>query len=378
MTSDNASRDGRGTFENVRRRRFLAGSAGAGTLMLAGCLGDDGTDDDTGDDTGDTTDDDGDGDNGDPDGERVTMITNPSGTIGEQLGNGLMSYLSQNSGYTGNAQAGTGSIAAIAQVMRGEAELTMAVTTMTVDGYNRNEPFDDDFEYDPLQMTSLYDLRLAVVCKVDDDYQYVSDLDGEPWATGPEAASFLPTLERGYSLIMDDFNAVHQAPNDMGSQLAADQVKAAMHMNIFGGSIPSFAQEIAARNDLRLLGWQDDEMALIEDDPDVNSVTTANQFYEEENQIDEFVMEDETFMLVTNYHLLAHSGVSESVVYDAMNTWFQGRDELPDVHAAFGAWTNEDFWPSLVDTRLPFHPGAAEVLRENDLWHDDFEEGSLD
>lgn len=306
------------------------------------------------------------------------MLTNPPGTIGEQLGNGLMSYVTQNTGLTGSAQAGTGSIQNIAQTMRGEAEMTMAVTTMTVNGYERNEPFDSDFPHDPLQMTSLYDLRFGIVCKVQDDFQYVSDLSGQPFATGPEAASFLPTLKRAFSQVMDEFKPVHQAPNDMPSQLAADQVKASLHMNIFGAAIPSFAQQIAASNDLRLLGWTEENMQTIRDDPDVNFVMQPNSLYEEQDQIDEFVMEGETFMVVTNYNLIAHSGVPQDVVYTAMNTWFQGRDELPDVHGAFNAWTNADFWPSLVDTRLPFHPGAAQVLRENDLWQSDFQEGSLD
>lgn len=369
----------------IDRRRVLLGTAGAGSLLIAGCSG---GGDGGGGDGGDGGGGDGGGDGGSSDGGsgggdggpsgRVTMLTNPPGTIGEQLGNGLMSFLTQNTDMTGSAQSGTGSIQNIAQTMRGEAEMTMAVTTMTVDGFKRNDPFNADLPHDPLQLTSLYDLRLAVVCKVQDDFQYVSDLSGQPFATGPEAASFLPTLERAFGQVMDEFNPVHQAPNDMPSQLAADQVKASLHMNIFGSAIPSFAQQIAASNDLRLLGWKEEDLQKIKDNPDINWANTPNSFYKDQDQIDEFVMEGETFMVVTNYNLISHSGVSKEVVYTAMNSWFQNREQLPEIHGAFNAWTNADFWPSLVDTRLPFHPGAAKVLKENDLWQDDFQEGNLD
>lgn len=381
MSPSNQPTDGTRTII-ASRRKLLQSSVGASSLLLAGCLGGggdgDGEDGDADMDQGTTVSGTNEGgDDGTPTG-RVTMLTNPPGTIGEQLGNGLMSFLTQNTGLTGSAQAGTGSTQNIAQTMRGEADMTMAVTTMTVDGYERNEPFDSDFPHKPLQLTSLYDLRLAPVCKIQDDYQFVSDLSGEPLATGPEAASFLPTMERAFNVAMDDVSLVHQAPNDMASQLAADQVKATLHMNIFGSVIPSFAQQIGANNDLRLLGWTEENMNNIRDNPDINHVMQSNSLYEEENQVDEFVMDGETFIVVTNYNLLSHSGVSQEVVYTAMNTWFQQRTELPEVHGAFNVWTNADFWPSLVDSRLPFHPGAAQVLKENDLWRDDFQEGALD
>lgn len=373
----------------IRRRRFLVGSAGAGSLLLAGCSGGgdggDGGGEDGGSDGGDGGGDGGNGDSDAGDGDsnggsggpsgRVTMLTAPPGTQGNAMGNAMMSLLTQETDLEGSAQAGSGSTQNVIQVMRGEAELSRGVTSLLYSAYQREEPVDVETEYDPLQLTSHQYLRLFAVAKAGSDYEYVSDLSGQPFGVGPQAASFQFALSSHFETAMDDYTPSFQAPNDMAPQLAADNLDATIVMNA-NGAVPSFAQQIIARNDVRLLGWREETMAEIRDDPDLNSFMQPNSFWEEQG-VSEFTMDGETFVPAVNYSMISSGATSQEVVYTFLNTMFQNRDQLPELNAGFAPWTEASFWNQLCDPRIPFHPGAAQLLRENDLWQDDFQEAEI-
>ncbi|MGQ4556823.1 TAXI family TRAP transporter solute-binding subunit [Halobellus sp. GM3] len=354
-------------------------SAGLGSVFLAGCSsGSSGNNQSGGDSDGS---DGGGGSDGSSDttttsgssSNRVTMLTSPPGTLGNAMGNGMMSLFSQETEYSGSASAGSGSIQNIVEVMRGEADLSRGVTSVLWAAYNGEDPVNVDAEYQPLQLISHQYLRAALVCKTSDDFEYVSDLSGSPVARGPQAASFQPALDLAYNAVMDDHNDAYQAPNEMAPALAAGNVKASIIMNT-NGAMPSFAQEVASRSSTRLLGWKEENIQQIRDMDNVTGVMQANDFWD---GVDEFVMSPDTFMPSVNYSMISSAATSSEVVYTFLDTIFSNRDGLPDIHAGFGPWTDEEWYTRLVDPRIPFHPGAAEFLRDNDLWSDDFQEADV-
>jgi len=374
----------------VNRRRFLLASAGVGTVALAGCAGGgDGGGNEAGGET-DTAGDEGGGDeemeSGDGEdgtemesgdggsGARVTMLTSPPGTAGNSMGNVMMSLLTQETDLEGSASAGSGSIQNVVQVMRGEANISRGVTSLLVKAFNSEEPVDVDTEYRPLQLFSHQILRLPLVVKAGSDYQYYSDLSGVQVARGPQPASFQPALGRALETMIDDHQAAYQSPGQMAPALAAGNVGASVIMDA-NGAMPSFAQEIASRNDLRMLGITEENRTALEERDDVSTATLPNEDWGD--AVDEFVMESETFMPTVNYSMISSGATDAETVYTFCNTVFQNRETLPDQFAGFAPWTEADWYPSLCVPEVPFHPGAAQFLRENDLWHDEFQEAEI-
>lgn len=359
----------------VSRRRFLAGSAGTSTVLLAGCMGGDGDGGDGGGGDGGSGDDGGGdgGDGGDGDGPsgRVTALTTPEGSAGHVMGNGLMSLISQETDLTGSAQAGTGSQANIAAIMNGDADFSWGVSQILWDAYEGNEPFDqEDFEYQPLQLHTFYNVVVGIGAKTSSDYQYISDLEGRPIAVGPRETSFYPVLEAFLTTILDDYNPVYQAPPDIASQLAADNVDAAIILSLGSGDLPSWTQETVNTNDIRMLGVRDENVQSIRDNPAATSVMQSNDFW---SGVQEYTTEGETLIVSTNYNAISSMATSEDVIYTVMRTAWDNRDGLTDVHPAFQIWQEDENWVELCDPRLPFHPGAAQFLQEEDLWRDDFQ-----
>mgnify|MGYP000536494869 CR=1 FL=1 len=365
---------------SANRRRFLLASAGAGSLFLAGCSGDGG---DGSSDGGDGSSDGGDGSSdggsdtttasGGPSG-RVTMLTSPPGTAGNAMGNAMMSLLTQKTDLEGSASAGNGSIQNVVQVMRGEANISRGVTTLLESAFNHEKPVDVETEYQPLQLFSHQVLRLPIVVRTGSDYQYYSDLSGVKVARGPQPASFQPTLDSAFNAIIEDHQAAYQAPNQMAPALAAGNVGASIIMDA-NGAMPSFAQEIAARNDLRMLGVKEENQTTLKESGDVTTSVFSNDNWGD--AVDEFVMEGETFMPVVHYSMISSAATSADVVYTFCQTMYENRKQLPDMYAGFGPWTETEWYNSIVTPDVPFHPGAAKFLKENDLWKDEFQEADV-
>jgi len=355
--------------EAVKRRKFLTTSGMVATALFAGCAGGDGSDGSGG---GDGSDGSGGGDGG-PSG-RVTLLTTPSGTAGYSMGNAMASLLSEDTDLTGSSSAGSGSGQNVVQVMRGEADITRAVTPLLVKAYNREEPMDMETEYKPLQLFSHLTLRLPLAVQTSSDFEYYEDLSGVNVARAPQAASFQPALDRAYGSIIENHQPVYQSPNEMGATLAAGNVQSAVLMNT-NGLIPSFSEEIAARNNLRLLGIKEENQATLRDNDNIDTTVYPNENYQE--VVDEFVMEEESFMPVVNYAMISSGATSEEVVYTFCNTIYDNQEQLPEAHPAFSPWTEKEWYTKLVDPRLPFHPGAEQFLKEKGLWEDEFKQADM-
>lgn len=241
MRGNNPPQGRRTSSKIFSRRNLLASSIGAGSLLLAGCLGDDADDD--GADEGDDHADDGDDGEEAPGGD-VLMLTTPEGTAGHAMGNGMMSLLTQETNYRGSAQSGTGTQANISQIMTGGADIASGTTPVVHDAYARNPPYDEvDAEHDPLQLWSFYVVLISTMAREGEGYEYVSDLSGDPIAVGPRETSFYPILSEFYQEAIDDYQPVYQAPPDISAELAAGNVSGAICL-IAGGQVVSWAHEV--------------------------------------------------------------------------------------------------------------------------------------
>jgi TRAP-type uncharacterized transport system substrate-binding protein len=91
----------------------------------------------------------------------------------------------------------------------------------------------------------------------------------------------------------------------------------------------------------------------------------------------EFTADSESFIVTANYVMWTSDAVSEETIYTLLKTNYDNRQALGEAHAAFRLWSDDDWYPSLMTTEVPVHPGAVRFLKEIDAWNDDFTEGSI-
>lgn len=345
-------RRGHSKTSSITNRRTFLSALGAGALAgLAGCSESLGS-------SGEVK-------------NEYSFSTGPSDSLAFGMANQMASVLAQNSDQTMNVEGSTGT-QAVSLLAQGETDLAYSSTFVGLNAKARREPFDDiEFNHELSQVISYYYIHVGQVAKTSSDLQRYSDVAGKPIGPGPSGASYWPPFE--YALLKqiseDQLVKQNSSVSQFSNYLASDRVAAAGGPLNINGNIPSFTQQMYSENDVRLLSWSDEAISAIQEDPRVQGSMVPNDSM---GDIQEYTSDEETFMISAVYNIWGSDRMPEQTVYDMLNTLWKQRSSLPDAHAGFGPWTEDEFWTSSFTSEIPVHPGTERFLKEKGLWSDEY------
>jgi len=382
----------------VTRREALAALASTGALSLAGCSGGDGGNGGDGGDGGNTggdgSDSDGTGDGND--GEETddggggaetateggdlktefTYTTGPSSSLAFAMANQMASQLSQNSELNMQVKAAT-SGQSVSQLLQGGTEIAYSTAFTGQRAVEREGPFGQiDASNSLLQVASYYFIRVGLVALTDSDIQRYGELAGEPFNPGNAGASFYDPFQAALLMTMSesDIETRQTDVSRLSQNLASGNVVAAGGPLYINGIVPSYITQTYSQNDVRLLAWEEEMVDQIEDSARISGAYMENEAL---GDIDEYVADDETFLISANYVLYGSELVPEQTVYEMLNVVWDNRSALAEAQAGFRPWTDEEFWTQNFTPEIPVHPGSARFLQEKDLWNDEYEVGEI-
>lgn len=348
------------SYSGPSRRSVLVASAGVGlTAGLAGCLdqipgG--------GSDTQSKT--------------EFTFSAGPSDAMAFAMGNQIASTLKQSSEYTMHVTSNAGE-QIVVNLLKGDAELSYSSVFMALDVVNRRGAFSEiEINHEPMHLTSFYSIDIGLLAKTSSDVEYMSDLSGKTIAPGPSGAAYWDPVDYSLSNFVDGFQKdyEHSSVSQFSSYLSSGRALAVGGPYNINGIIPGYIQQIHSQNDTRLLTWTEDSIEAIRDDPRISGRRISNDKLGDAN---EFVTSPDTFLSSLRYNLWGSDLLPEQSAYDLLKTVWEARANLPDAHAGFNPWTEGEFWTSNFSPEIPVHPGAAEFLKEKDLWSDEYTVGDV-
>lgn len=375
-----ATTDGRAS--RVSRRQFLGATAVGTTGLIAGCAGGDG-----GGDGGDGGGDDGDaGDTPSPtpttadDGGEMqtdlTFISGPPESLAFGMGNALSSIVRDNSELTLNVKSGT-SGNAVSSVARGEVDMGWGTTLIGTQAKNESGPFDGvDFPQTILQLPSFYFLGLAAFVRTNSDIEYYSDLAGKSLAPGPSGASYWGVWELALAKTLDlsGLKVVNSGVGQLADILTSGRAVSVGGPTFVNRLTPGFMQQVMSQADVRMLGWKEETMQAIQDDPLTPAEMVRNDNFE---SVVEFTMPEETFFVMASYVMWTSDAIGEDTIYTLFKTAWENRQALGEAHAAYRPWADASWYPRLMTSEVPVHPGAVKFLKEIGSWDDELTEGSV-
>jgi TRAP transporter TAXI family solute receptor len=379
--------------DKLRRRTVLKGIGGASTAgVLAGCSGgsggggtgdgSDGSDGGGGDGGGggDSGDDGGDG--GDSPTEtsssggslntEFTFATPGQSTTAYAMASGMSPVIQSESPLTMQAKPTSGSTQAMLQMLNGEVALSDGTDLAGLDAVNGEGDFSGAEGGHPLTaIHSYYWLYFGFLVPTSSDAEYVSDLAGEPVTVGPTGPSFVSYVERALKMAIPEEELDLQYVNfpNWGSNMSSGRLTMAPYLNV-AGVAPSYVQQVLSQNDVRMLGWKEENVQRFRESKRMSGAYYGND-NSEYADVSEFTSQDETFQVAVQYLWYANDMVNEATVYELLTTLADSREDLETVHSAFGIWQDLEFWPQHFRQEIPIHPGAAKFYKEHDLWNDD-------
>jgi len=343
----------------LNRRNFVKLGTAGGALALAGCLGGGGSD------------------------EEVINIS----TSGDDSGvfaasQGLASVVNEHAdNVTIDATPGDGAAGSMGEVERAEADVGYTENWATASYINGEEPY-DEFE-SQLQMLFHCFSFITPYGTNNPEWETIEDVmesDGTPtgFLTPPGSASLQANVrafeELGY-YEGEDYEIANIGFGDAASAMNEGRIDFSVVLLFNMDPPPSYMQQLLSQNDVHLLSWAEENIDAANS---IDGVNVRMQDFSEFSDMFSSYDEDEYPAFFADYNYVTAEGlISSEGVYDMMTALHENRDELADIHPYLeGAREDESYWVQQPLTQLPFHPGMADFLQDNDLWDDAWEVGN--
>ncbi len=337
------------------RRDALKAAAGVGMVALAGCAGDDG------------------------DAVDINVGSSDSGSSTYSNSQAIQRAVNQESDTVNfiTVDAG-GDPQSIRLYEDDEINAYSAGGFIFDQAMNDQGPFEDEpVETFPLYGFSHLSLNLYWIALEDSDIETTDDLFGaDIWPLpGGWGLRDLTETMYGEAGLWDDLEPGSQEfeTGEAASALEEGRVEALVAYNSNFDSLPTWAEEVDARNDVRLVEMTDEFAQAAENfggagyeelgesigdpwDQDIGTDGSAGHTWTE------------------TYPYLFHPDIPAESVYEVMDIIHNNPQEVLDANPAALDYSDLDNYTfSFLHTdRVDVHPGAADWLEEHDLWDDDW------
>ncbi|MFC7228476.1 substrate-binding domain-containing protein [Salinirubellus salinus] len=357
------------------RRTFLKGTAGAaGVTALAGCMGGgngDGSGDGSGDDGGSGG---GDADSGSSDGGSgptdMVMTTSTETTAAYAMSQGIAAVVNENSEEVRlDARPSEGTNANIGRLDREEIQIAY-IQNWTAAKINAGEEPFGNLSFTPNQVFHLYDLGWFFAT-ANDGWETAGDIEsGSRVSPAPRGAGTAEMLETALGYSGADYNRVSIDYGSQGSAMSEGRLDVGVSTLVNFSIEPGWLQEMKGTTDLRMLGWSDETVAKMEEDPgllltEVDTGDLENYAY----------TPDPVVLPSLAYNFVVRNDFSYDAVYNLLSTMWEQREGLGEYHGLLNNLADGEFWVKNAYDGVPFHPAAADFYEEQGLWSDEFTRG---
>jgi len=355
----------------VGRRTFLKGTAGAaGVTALAGCMGGgdgDGSGDGNGSGDSDGSSDGGSGGSGPTD---MVMTTSTETTAAYAMSQGIAAVVNENSDKVRlDARPSEGTNANVGRLDREEVQIAY-IQNWTAAKIDAGEKPFGNLSFTPNQVFHLYDLGWFLAT-ANDGWETADDIEsGSRVSPTPRGSGTAEMLEKALSYSTEDYNRVSIDYGGQGSAMSEGRLDVGAATLVNFSIEPGWLQEMKGTTDLRMLGWSDETVAKMREDPGllVTEVDTSG--------LENYAYTPEPAMMPSlAYNFIVRNDFSYDAVYNLLSTMWEQRDGLGEYHGLLNTLADGEFWTKNAYDSIPFHPAAADFYQEQGLWSDAFTRG---
>lgn len=287
--------------------------------------------------------------------QQLSIATGGTGGVYYPIGGGFAEMINSHiEGATATAEVTGASVENMGLIMRGDADLALALADTVYQAYNGTGDFEGRQIENTRALASVYPNAVQLVTLADSDIQSLEDLRGKRVSVGaPGSGTELNAraLLEANGITYDDFRPQRLNFNETADAIRDGDIEAGFWSV---GPPTSSILNLAATRSIRLIGLSDEE---IENAREVEPVFAA---YELRAGMYDGMDEAVQTISIPNV-LVVNADMDEELAYELTKLLFENTDELIAVHPAANDTTVEF---SIDSTPVPFHDGALRYYEE--------------
>lgn len=287
--------------------------------------------------------------------QQLSIATGGTGGVYYPIGGGFAEMINNHiEGAQATAEVTGASVENIGLIMRGDADLALALADTVYQAYNGSGDFDGRQIENTRALASVYPNAVQLVTLAESDIETIADLAGKRVSVGaPGSGTELnarAVLEAN-GISYEDFTPQRLNFNETADAIRDGDIDAGFWSV---GPPTSSILNLAATRDIRLIGLSDEEVA--------NAQEAEAVFAPYELAAGMYDGMDESVQTIGVPNVLVvNSDMDEELAYQLTQLLFENTDELIAVHPAANDTTIEF---TMNSTPVPLHPGAIRYFEE--------------
>lgn len=345
------------------RRKFLKLLGGAGIVGLAGC-------------TNEGEDDPSDGSSG-----GVTEIIHTpasADTLSFQVVQAIAAEINEHSDQISvQARSNEGSQANPRELADGSTDLANLSAWVSNQFAQGNEPY-NQFDFTPHAVRHFHDVQYLWVTP--HDWESFDDVEsGSVVNPGPSGSTVaepnshaMNTILESAGISPDDIEYSGHNYDQQAGALQEGTLDVGTIAMVNGFILAGWSQELANTVDVNVLGYPDDAIQTMEDDPSLTISETGLGEYADQFR---YTPADQPSTPTISLYSMASGDFPNEPLKEYLLTMWDRREALQERHGVLASLQDDEFWVANAFANRPFHPAAAEVYQEKGIWKDEFEVG---
>ncbi|AIA75091.1 TAXI family TRAP transporter solute-binding subunit [Halomonas sp. XH26] len=287
--------------------------------------------------------------------QQLSIATGGTGGVYYPIGGGFAEMINNHiEGAQATAEVTGASVENMGLIMRGDADLALALADTVYQAYNGSGDFDGRQIENTRALASVYPNAVQLVTLAESDIETIADLAGKRVSVGaPGSGTELnarAVLEAN-GISYEDFTPQRLNFNETADAIRDGDIDAGFWSV---GPPTSSILNLAATRDIRLIGLSDEEVA--------NAQEAEAVFAPYELAAGMYDGMDESVQTIGVPNVLVvNSDMDEELAYQLTQLLFENTDELIAVHPAANDTTIEF---TMNSTPVPLHPGAIRYFEE--------------
>ncbi|WP_301585171.1 TAXI family TRAP transporter solute-binding subunit [Halomonas alkaliantarctica] len=287
--------------------------------------------------------------------QQLSIATGGTGGVYYPIGGGFAEMINNHiEGAQATAEVTGASVENMGLIMRGDADLALALADTVYQAYNGSGDFESRQIENTRALASVYPNAVQLVTLAESDIQTIADLAGKRVSVGaPGSGTELnarAVLEAN-GISYDDFTPQRLNFNETADAIRDGDIDAGFWSV---GPPTSSILNLAATRDIRLIGLSDEEVA--------NAQEAEAVFAPYELAAGMYDGMDEAVQTIGIPNVLVvNADMDEELAYQLTQLLFENTDELIAVHPAANDTTIEF---TMNSTPVPLHPGAIRYFEE--------------
>ena len=287
--------------------------------------------------------------------QQLSIATGGTGGVYYPIGGGFAEMINNHiEGAQATAEVTGASVENMGLIMRGDADLALALADTVYQAYNGSGDFDGRQIENTRALASVYPNAVQLVTLAESDIETIADLAGKRVSVGaPGSGTELNAraLLEANGISYEDLTPQRLNFNETADAIRDGDIDAGFWSV---GPPTSSILNLAATRDIRLIGLSDEEVA--------NAQEAEAVFAPYELAAGMYDGMDESVQTIGIPNVLVvNSDMDEELAYQLTQLLFENTDELIAVHPAANDTTIEF---TMNSTPVPLHPGAIRYFEE--------------